>query len=401
MKSTGILVKTSALILGFTLVLGVGILSLSFSHGGARRNEDTFLTPEHAVAPPTAQELLQKKFDAYNTVTEEDGKRVVTIFSEEQIADIRTRRENGEWFWLSSEEMLYLINDTVKLFETYDVVKVRDLEGNLKKYYGLSFFSSEEYYASFGGFDLGVTDSSFDLKKDVYETILERVRVLNTATAADLENSFAVTDISKKPSSDKINTLISGINPWYTDLTSSNRTFSFQAWFFYSGRITCSAISQETYWLTALDGAEIYPANRFPSSVSMHKYDRQGKVVVIELYEHDSKCLIARVRFDEHRNPQQIHDLQSMLEDFKHDMDSSDNATQKTQYRAIIYFNGFDFSPETPDIGLIYSPDGELNLSRFGSNESQLFTNDFFWQVGCAPIAEYVNAILKEQLAAQ
>ncbi len=198
MKSTGILVKTSALILGFTLVLGVGILSLSFSHGGARRNEDTFLTPEHAVAPPTAQELLQKKFDAYNTVTEEDGKSVVTIFSEEQIEDIRTRRENGEWFWLSSEEMLYLINDTVKLFETYDVVKVRDLEGVERVY-----------------------DRS-NCQNSVFEVIQERARALNSATYVTLyapEYNIIkydmLTDCRQPLTARELQTLDQTQNPWY------------------------------------------------------------------------------------------------------------------------------------------------------------------------------------------
>ena len=198
MKSTGILVKTSALILGFTLVLGIGILSLSFSHGGARRNEDTFLTPEHAVAPPTAQELLQKKFEIYNTVTEEDGKSVVTIFSEEQIADIRTRRENGEWFWLSSEEMLYLINDTVKLFETYDVVKVRDLEGMERVY-----------------------DRS-NCQNSVFEVIQERARALNSATYVTLyapEYNIIkygmLTDCRQPLTAMELQTLDQTQNPWY------------------------------------------------------------------------------------------------------------------------------------------------------------------------------------------
>ena len=198
MKSTGILVKTSALILGFTLVLGVGILSLSFSHGGARRNEDTFLTPEHAVAPPTAQELLQKKFEVYNTVTEEDGKSVVTIFSEEQIADIRTRRENGEWFWLSSEEMLYLINDTVKLFEEHDVVKVRDLEGVERVY-----------------------DRS-NCQNSVFEVIQERARALNSATYVTLyapEYNIIkygmLTDCRQPLTARELQTLDQTQNPWY------------------------------------------------------------------------------------------------------------------------------------------------------------------------------------------
>ncbi|MBR4054149.1 MAG: hypothetical protein IKK06_05040 [Clostridia bacterium] len=162
MKSTGILVKTSALILGFTLVLGVGILSLSFSHGGARRNEDTFLTPEHAVAPPTAQELLQKKFDAYNTVTEEDGKSVVTIFSEEQIKDFNNRRDNGEWFSLSAEEALFLISDTKRLFENYDIIRIRNIDGTIKTYLekdGASQNSTEAIYDRITVFNPNLTYS--------------------------------------------------------------------------------------------------------------------------------------------------------------------------------------------------------------------------------------------------
>ena len=197
MKSTGILVKTSALILGFTLVLGVGILSLSFSHGGARRNEDTFLTPEHAVAPPTAQELLQKKFEIYNTVTEEDGKSVVTIFSEEQVTDIRTRRENGEWFWLSSEEMLYLINDTVKLFETYDVVKVRDLEGNLK------------------AFDCATSGITKD--NALINAIFLRVNPLNCAFAMNNTRVYSFyTDLKDPLSQEELQQLHNLRNPWFS-----------------------------------------------------------------------------------------------------------------------------------------------------------------------------------------
>lgn len=197
MKSTGILVKTSALILGFTLVLGVGILSLSFSHGGARRNEDTFLTPEHAVAPPTTQELLQKKFEIYNTVTEEDGKSVVTIFSEEQVTDIRTRRENGEWFWLSSEEMLYLINDTVKLFETYDVVKVRDLEGNLK------------------AFDCATSGITKD--NALINAIFLRVNPLNCAFVMNNTRVYSFyTDLKDPLSQEELQQLHNLRNPWFS-----------------------------------------------------------------------------------------------------------------------------------------------------------------------------------------
>ena len=188
-----IFLGTAALVAGFVSLLCGSILLLSFLHGGSASNQGAFLMPDAAVAPPTAQELLQKKFEIYNTVTEEDGKSVVTIFSEEQIEDIRTRRENGEWFWLSGEEMLYLINDTVKLFETYDVVKVRDLEGVERVY------------------DRG------NKKSLAYDVILERVKVLNSAVylISGLDNLTVLTGVTN-PLTEIEAAYFSGCaNPWY------------------------------------------------------------------------------------------------------------------------------------------------------------------------------------------
>ena len=197
-RNTVILIKTTSLVLAFMLFLGVGIMSLSFSHSGVKPNDSNFLTPEHAIAAPTAQELLQKKFDAYNTVTEEDGKSVVTIFSEEQIKDFNDRRNNGEWFWLSSEEMLYIINDTVKLFEEYDVVKIWNLEGAEREY------------------------PNFTLQTAIYEVIQERARVLNSATFVTLYspehnviNYHVWTDCQTKLTKAELQALDQAQNPWY------------------------------------------------------------------------------------------------------------------------------------------------------------------------------------------
>ena len=191
-----IFLSTAALVAGFVSLLCGSILLLSFLHGGSASNQGAFLMPDAAVAPPTAQELLQKKFEVYNTVTEEDGKSVVTIFSEEQITDIRTRRENGEWFWLSSEEMLYLINDTVKLFETYDVVKVRDLEGNLK------------------AFDCTASGSTKD--NALINVIFLRVNPLNCAFTMDDAQAYAFyTDLKAPLSQEEVQQLHKLHNPWF------------------------------------------------------------------------------------------------------------------------------------------------------------------------------------------
>ena len=192
-----IFLGTAALVAGFVSLLCGSILLLSFFHGGSASNQGAFLMPDAAVAPPTAQELLQKKFEIYNTVTEEDGKSVVTIFSEEQITDIRTRRENGEWFWLSGEEMLYLINDTVKLFETHDVVKVRDLEGKLK------------------AFDCATSGITKD--NALINAIFLRVNPLNCAFAINNTRAYSFyTDLKDPLSQEELQQLHILRNPWFS-----------------------------------------------------------------------------------------------------------------------------------------------------------------------------------------
>lgn len=395
-RNTVILIKTTSLVLAFMLFLGVGIMSLSFSHSGVKPNDSNFLTPDLAVNAPTSQELLQKKFEIYNTVTEEDGKSVVTIFSEEQITDIRTRRENGEWFWLSGEEMLYLINDTVKLFETYDIVYIRDLEGNLKKYYGLSFFSSEEYYASFGGFDLGVTDASFDLKKDVYETILERVRVLNTAFFP--EQSCILTDLSEEPTDEEKALLNTSVNPWFSiSGTSAGKRYEYYAWRYSREDISVKRIDSSVSSLAAfMPDTIVFSQITLPEWLRAHKYDVRGKTAVIELYDEKTQNLIARLRYTEIDNAAIISRLQSGLSEMERQDGSSGSATQITTYRATVYLNGFDTAFYSPNPTFRYCPDGNIDLFSF-TDGNDIFQNDYLPLNGGMALTELINELLEEE----
>ena len=172
-RNTNILLKTTALVLAFVLLLGVGIMSLSFSHSGVKPNNDNFLTPDLAVKAPTSQELLQKKFNAYNTVTEENGKSIVTIFSEEQIKDFNDRRNSGEWFSLSAEEAIFIISDTEQLFEKYDEIRIRNIDGTIKTYLAKD-----------------------DALQNRTETIYDRITVFNPNLKYNIENTkFVAIDI--------------------------------------------------------------------------------------------------------------------------------------------------------------------------------------------------------------
>lgn len=396
MKYRSVLLKSLVLVLVFALLLSVSISLLSYSNIGTR-NSDDFSTPEintNTVNAPLSQRQLQKKYNKYNTITEENGKRVVTIFSEEQIIDFNNRRNSGEWFWLSSEEMLFLINDTVELFKTYDIVYIRDLDGNLNKYYGLSFFSSEEYYASFNGFDLGVTDASFDLKKDMYDTIFKRVEVLNSAVYDKDDIPFAVSNVKEAIGNDEIVMLQGGENPWYYSPANSNRVFG--VLYFNDETICyCSNIQNSDYIFDFVyDGTIVYPNNLIPNVISNIKYDRQEKTVVIELYERKNNNLIARIRFDQHNNPNEMSKF-SELTQFIKNPSSNKNTIQNTDYQVIAYFNGFNLLDA--DTGIIYCPDGNLDYFRY-SDGDDIFQHNYFYLKDSKPLTEYINEILIEYI---
>ncbi len=67
---------------------------------------------------PTSQTELQNKFNAY---LHEDG-NTVTIFSKEQYAELKAVRENGNRNPLTSDEILFLVNDSINLYFTYDEI---------------------------------------------------------------------------------------------------------------------------------------------------------------------------------------------------------------------------------------------------------------------------------------
>ena len=83
-------------------------------------SEITVTPPEDT---PEAQKEMEKKFSVYNHVSETiSGKKVLTLFSEEQAEEQWAKRQNGEQFRLTYDEILFLIGDSLRLYETYDAI---------------------------------------------------------------------------------------------------------------------------------------------------------------------------------------------------------------------------------------------------------------------------------------
>ncbi|MBO5981530.1 MAG: hypothetical protein J6Q24_03680, partial [Clostridia bacterium] len=228
-RNTEIIIKTASLILVFVIALSTGIFMLSFDKAGAAEAVNRFSSPEiNRADTPVSRENLEKKFSKYTEITTENGKTVATVYTKDTITDIINRKNRGEWFYLTSEEMLYLIENTVEMFKTYDIIRVYDTDGNLLSYYGLSFYSSEEYLACFGGLDYGINDISFDMKTDIFNAVYARAAVLNSAVYEAYLNGTGgratamITDMKYAPNEDEANVLSFGLNPWSKDKTDEN-----------------------------------------------------------------------------------------------------------------------------------------------------------------------------------
>lgn len=352
------------------------------------------------VDTPLTRRQLEKKYAKYNTVTQENGKTAVTVFTAEQIADFCIRRDAGEWFWLSTGEMLFLIEDTVRLFEEYDLVYIRGLDGVVHKYYGLSFYSSDAYFASFGGFDLGVSDASFDMKQDLYETLAVRISALDSAVYynSDYRQLTVFTDLARRPTESEQEKLKKQTNPWnYTsELSQANPIKQFGAWMFYNETVYYTHVTRNTTsFRSVLEAQKVFDNASLPDGISPYKYDAFKKSVVIELYEEESETLIARIRLDD----DEVAQAERLLTEFAYHYGSPGNATQEARYRALLYYSGMPLWFSTDDCGAVYyCPDGDLTLCSVYGTSGNSLKYDLFHFSDFDKAAEFLNGILKDRL---
>lgn len=404
MKSRSFFALSAAAVIISALLLSASIGALSLMGTSAYSDNGTLGTPDvgniNSANAPLTKRQMEKKFGAYNTVTQEDGKSVITIFSDEQIKDINARKDDGEWFWMTAEEMLFLISDTAQMFAQYDIVYINGIDGEKHKYYGASFFSSEEYYASFGGTDLGVKDASFDLKQDIYETIFQRLKVLNCAVIKNtyISATFVLTDINRSLTQEERADLLSHINPWHESNKNDlpNPISQYNVWQFDQERILYKHITEDVRGISATDVLHnVFTNDLIPDGASPVKYDNHGKSIVIELYEEESEKLVARIRLTEEEAKQ----AEKLISQFSHNYGSPGNATQQAHYRALVYFIGMEFWFSTDGDGVLYyCPDGNPTLCSVYGGTGNSLSYDFFHFSNFHKVAEYLNGILRDRL---
>lgn len=205
---------------------------------------------------PTNQAELQKKFSAMSEVSE-DGKSI-TVITKDYLNDFRKGILNREVFCsLSTEEVYFIIQDSIRLFATYDEVVLPEFTFYAGCYY--SYDGAEIAAVGAGIFCLGgqvintereraLRDYDADIEK-INEIILYRLQALSSPDAffsgADAlrsvgknpdtyssmlpETGFYIPDYSETTDRKYILSVIAGETD-FTDLDRFSDLFIFSAW---------------------------------------------------------------------------------------------------------------------------------------------------------------------------
>ena len=294
------------------------------------------------------------------------------------------------------------------MFKTYDIIRVYDKDGNLLSYYGLSFYSSEEYLACFNGFDYGINDISFSMKTDIFNAVFARAEVLNSAVYEAYRNGTGgratamITDMKYAPNSDEAHVLSFGLNPWSKDKTDENgnpvpSNKHYGVWIFDKSLIWFSGDSAEVRLdFNPLDMEALYPAKFNFDTIGKVKYDQYGKVIVAEIYESQSRQMIARVRFDEINDPKIIEKAEKLQEQVFGQMESTDMKFAPSNYYIVLHLNGFESDTTVMHHRYVYFADGDL--TKYDLYEDGLFMDYTTVYSDGSVFASYMNEIIKDRL---
>ena len=120
------LVKIISLTMGLILLFSVGLLASTYALAAAPAAEKEYkvdrFTDESLFVKkesgPARQSDMQDKFENYNTLEND----VLTFFTKEQAEELHDRKENGELFTLSYDEVLFIINDSIRQYYNHDEI---------------------------------------------------------------------------------------------------------------------------------------------------------------------------------------------------------------------------------------------------------------------------------------
>ena len=128
MNNKNIVIIAALLVIAAALSLGMCIRMMSEpSEETKEYTREGVTLPNVVEETPTAQIDMQKKFAAYGREERgENGEKIFRLFTEEQIDESLALREKGERRSLTYDEILFLINDSIRMYFEYDKIILTD-----------------------------------------------------------------------------------------------------------------------------------------------------------------------------------------------------------------------------------------------------------------------------------
>ncbi len=128
-----IIITAVSLVLLSAVILGVVLFFISnktgddkqFSEGDVPFESSEVKTDDFVSIPPEPQSALEKKFSAMSKTYEtSSGKTVIEPFSKEFLTEYwKSNLEKEELKTLSMEEVMFIIQDSVRIYQEYDIVR--------------------------------------------------------------------------------------------------------------------------------------------------------------------------------------------------------------------------------------------------------------------------------------
>lgn len=330
------------------------------------------------------------------SATTENEKDIIAIFDEATISNIQREKNSGTSYSLSSNEVKAIIANMVSYFKTYDLICIVDINGVSNTYHGLSFYHSEEYFASFGVINPS-TEASFDYKKDLLSATLKCIEVLHSNIYDGYDDfSKFVLNTSRTFTEAEEKELLGALNSIYELEGSSASSKAILSKYQFSG-FYFDIKEEELIFIPLVSAADpstkvsLITNETLPAKISPKKYDYNGQVIVIELYNNHTNSLVVRLRYDEKNNPEVIKKANELFYASIPNLSGAGNIFQRTQYKAVVYFNGFSFN--YADTCISYAPDGDLNIFTFNDPYDLLYSLQ-----NSKPLTEYLNQLLSDYL---
>ena len=138
--------------------------------------DESLFAAEPAPAPRPG---IAEKFSAYSVEENTNGQNVLTLFTEQQIASIAEKRSVGTDSRLTFAEVLFIIKDSMQLYNSFDVINFTYCNPELV--FGIDLETIYPYHGDYSELsDTEVSDKKQQVASEVYRIILYRLALLHS-----------------------------------------------------------------------------------------------------------------------------------------------------------------------------------------------------------------------------